>query len=112
LVTRSEQAEPQANQESILYQLSLGREELGDLDLEVKAVGEADPASCTLLVTVRVPSRWPDLGGVEVAVLPGDPPRTGVTDEEGQVRFERFPVSDLGHISFRVNPAPEEREAT
>ncbi len=106
LVTRSEYEEPAATQENILYQLSLGREELGDLDLEVKAMQAQELAYCTLLVTVRVPSRWPALAGVEVTVLPSDPPRTGVTDEEGAVRFERFQVADLARISFRVNPAP------
>lgn len=90
----------------VIYQLSLGSEELGDLDLEIKAIQNEDPAICTLLVTARVPSRWPNLSNVQVVILRSEPVRSGKTDAEGQVKFENFPVKDLERIGFQVNPTP------
>lgn len=90
-----------------LYQLSIGSEELDDLDLEIKAMRTADPAYCTLLVTARIPSRWPDLTGIDVVVLRSEPTRHGQTNAEGQVIFADFPVADLARIGFTINPAGE-----
>jgi hypothetical protein len=105
LATRSAQEAPGAPEEDLLYQLSLGREELGDLDLEVKAIRAENPAFCTFIITAWAPARWPNLGGVEVVVLGSASPRTGVTDEDGQVVFDKIPVADLAQISIQVNPA-------
>jgi hypothetical protein len=107
LVTRSRQERKAPGEGDIIHQLSIGSEELGDLDLEIKAVRTADDAYCTLIVTARVPSRWPDLGGIEVTVLRSEPVRSGRTDEEGQVIFEQFPIEDLPRIGFKINSSEE-----
>lgn len=107
LVTRSHPAKGETSRDEIIHQLSIGSEELGDLDLEIKAVRTGDENYCTLMVTARVPSRWPDLGGLEVIVLRSEPVRSGRTDEEGQVIFEQFPVKDLAHIGFKINTLEE-----
>ncbi|MEZ4865876.1 MAG: hypothetical protein R3C14_31470 [Caldilineaceae bacterium] len=104
LVTRSGQKGAAAEEPEIIHQLSIGSEELGDLDLEIKALRTDEPTTCILIVTVRVPSRWPDLEGIQVVVLRSEPMRTGVTDEEGQVVFAEFPVDALERIGFRIDP--------
>lgn len=110
LVTRSrqERSRPEASDAAAgatIYQLSIGSEELADLDLEIKAVRTADPAYCTLIVTARIPSRWPDLEGIEVVVLRSEPTRRGQTNAEGEVIFDQFPITDLERIGFTINPA-------
>ena len=109
LVTRSkpERSPTEANNEADapLYQLSIGSEELDDLDLEIKALRTPDPTYCTLCVTVRIPSRWPDLAGIDVVVLRSEPIRRGQTNAEGQVIFADFLVADLERIGFTINPA-------
>lgn len=110
LVTRGsqDQRRPEPDEAAVgatIYQLSIGSEELGDLDLEIKAVRTADPAYCTLIVTARIPSRWPDLAGIEVVVLRSEPTRRGQTNAEGEVSFDQFPITDLERIGFTINPA-------
>jgi hypothetical protein len=107
LVTRNQPEKPEPTGEENLYQLSIGSEELDDLDLEIRAVRDADPAYCTLIVTVRIPSRWPELANVAVTILRSEPLRSGQTDKEGQVKFENFPVEDLTRMGFQVK-APVE----
>lgn len=106
LVTRSQSGKPESTAEN-LYQMSIGSEELDDLDLEIRAVPSADPNYCTLIVTVRIPSRWPALADVEVLVLRSEPVRQGQTDQAGQVKFENFPVTDLARLGFQVKPPTE-----
>jgi hypothetical protein len=98
LVTKGSQPTPG----EVLYQFSLGDEELGDLDVEVTAVREANPATCTLLIQAQVPSRWPELAGVEVVLFAPGETRTAITDENGQVSFPGFSIVALGQVSFRV----------
>lgn len=111
LVTRGRQdpRRPEPSEPAVgatIYQLAIGSEELEDLDLEVKAVRTADPAYCTLIVTARIPSRWPELEGIEVVVLRSEPTRRGQTNAEGEVIFEQFPLTDLERIGFTINPTP------
>ncbi len=102
LVTRSQPKPTAIDDSSILRQFSIGSEELDDLDLEIRALRTRDPHYCTLLITAHVPSRWPDLSGVEVLVLRSKSIRSGITDEEGQIVFEEFPVEELERVTFKV----------
>lgn len=90
--------------EGIVYQLSLGSEDLGDLDLEITGVQEDDSDTCTITVQAIVPSRWPQMEGVEVTLLNGPDIRSDRTDEHGYVSFARIPMDDLSQVNVRIAP--------
>lgn len=103
MTTRSRQPLEEADGNT-LYQLSLGSEELTDLDLEIRALRTTDPTLCDLLITARIPSRWPFLAGVEVLLLGSEPQRQALTDDDGLVQFSQFPVADLAAVVVKINP--------
>ena len=94
----------------VLYQFSL--KEAGE-DLEVTITAEErrdDPARCTVIVGVNIPSRggWPNLGGTEVRLKRGEQElETQWTDAFGQAVFEGIDTDDLSHLVFEITPAQE-----
>jgi hypothetical protein len=112
--TRGEPEEPQ-NDRNVENKLSLGPEELGDLDLEVQTIANLEQNDGinlgTLLVTARIPTRWPSQDGIEITLIygnveSGEVERTALTDENGQVRFENFPLNEWSRSQLRVKPPP------
>jgi hypothetical protein len=110
LVTRGGNQDLARKGQTLPY-LSLGPEELGNLDIEVEAVGEnagenaADGEMCTLRVTARIPTRWPAQDGTQVTILYDGNERSALTDENGEVRFENFPLQAWPRTHLRVIPA-------
>ena len=94
----------------VLYQFSL--KEAGE-DLEVTITAEErrdDPARCTVIVEVNIPSRggWPNLGGTEVKLKRGEQElETQWTDAFGKAVFEGIDTDDLGHLVFEITPVQE-----
>jgi hypothetical protein len=93
----------------ILCQLSL-KEAVEDLEVTITAEEmRADPAHCTVIVAVNIPSRegWPNLAGTEVMLKRGELElNTQTTDAYGEVVFEGIATDDLAHLVFEITPQP------
>jgi len=96
-----------ARSRRVLYQFSL--KEAGE-DLEVTITAEErqdDPARCTVIVEVNIPSRggWPNLGGTEVRLKRGKQElETQWTDAFGKAVFEEIRTDDLARMVFEITP--------
>lgn len=66
-----------------------------------------DPASCTLLVEVRIPSRggWPNLAGSEVrVVIPGREELVRLTDAFGRIAIGPLTRDELAALTLTIVP--------
>lgn len=66
-----------------------------------------DPASCTLLVEVRIPSRggWPNLAGSEVRVaIPGCDELIRITDAFGRVAITPLTRDEIAALTMTIVP--------
>lgn len=90
-----------------IYRLTLGTDELDDLDVDIRAVQSEDPGQCRLTVDARIPSRWPNVAGVEVILLSDNASWRAKTDKSSRVVFEGFPVAKLDQIRIKVTPPAE-----
>lgn len=92
--------------DSLLKRLSIGAEELGDMDIEVTARRQRNPAdnpeSCSIVVQVQIPSRWPEMPEIEVLLIGASQTWSGQTDENGQVNFPAFPIAELEQLRLKV----------
>ena len=92
--------------DSLLKRLSIGAEELGDMDIEVTARRQSNPAenpeSCSIVVQVQIPSRWPEMPEIEVLLMGANQTWSGQTDENGQVDFPAFPIAELEQLRLKV----------
>lgn len=83
-------------------------------DLEVVITVEEkrdDPARCTIMVEVNIPSRdgWPHLAGTEVTIRQNKSTLdTRLTDAYGQAVFEAIPTSVLSQLAFEIVPVKHE----
>ena len=94
----------QAADDPAIYQLVVGADATGDLDVEVIAKREADPQVCTLTVKATVPSRWPQVGGIDVELHSGSVIQRTQTGKDGQAIFCSIPVLELPAMAVRVTP--------
>lgn len=87
----------------ILCHFAIGTDELDDLEIEVAGTRQGETNLCTIAVTASVPSRWPDIGGVEVAVVIGSEVRRCETGWDDRTVFENIPVLELPHTYVRLS---------
>ncbi len=102
-VTKGAEA-PQAADDPAIYQVVVGADATGDLDVEVIAKREADPHVCTLTVKAIVPSRWPQVGGIDVELYSNSFIQQTQTGKDGQAIFSSIPVLELPVMAVRVTP--------
>lgn len=88
----------------IVQRMSLNQEQVADLDLEaVIRRTVAAPHLYSLVVSVQIPSRWPDLAGVLVTVSTEIWSMTGLTDMDGEVIFQGIPEEKLEQLVIEIN---------
>lgn len=84
-------------------------EALEDLEMTITAEEKrGDPAYCTVIVQVHIPSRggWPNLGSTRVTLKRGEQElETQQTDAFGKAVFEGILTADLEHLAFEISPA-------
>lgn len=90
-----------------LCQLSL-KEAVEDLEVTITAEEtRGDPARCTVIVQVDIPSRggWPNLADTEVTLKRDERElETQLTDAFGKAVFEGIATDDLPHLVFEITP--------
>ena len=90
-----------------LCQLSL-KEAVEDLELTIVAEEtREDPAYCTVMVEVDIPSRggWPNLADTEVTIKrDNNEIETQLTDAFGKAIFEGVVTDELGQLVVEINP--------
>jgi hypothetical protein len=86
----------------ILYHFAIGTDELDDLDVEVAGMRQGKTELCTIAVKASVPSRWPQIGGVEVEVVIGSEVRCSETGLDDRAVFENIPLPHLSHTYVRL----------
>jgi hypothetical protein len=96
----------------VLYQVTLGPEQLDDLDVEVTVYRKLDqPDVVRVVVKVRVPSRLLEgFAGGRVEMESGSRTRVAETDEDGQAVFEDVPLAELKEARFVVIPPNDSDE--
>jgi hypothetical protein len=87
-----------------LLQFVLGAEETIDFDVEVIAKQETDPQVCTVTVQAIMPSRWPQVGGIEVELHGSSYTSRGRTGEDGQAIFNSVSTRDLPQMFVHIKP--------
>ena len=81
-------ANPAQPAAELLQRITLNQAELEDCDVEaVLWRNPQAPHACTLVVSVQIPSRWPDLAGIPVQVKAGAWQAEGRTNADGEVTF-------------------------
>ena len=96
----------------MLYQITLGPEDLDDLDVEVTVYRQLEkPEVARVEVHVRVPSRLLDgFAGSQVQMKTEEITRAVRTDDDGRAVFEKVPLVDLKEATFTIIP-PEPRRS-
>jgi hypothetical protein len=91
----------------VLCRFSL-KEAIEDLEVTITAEERRDdPAQCTVIVEVNVPSRggWPNLAGTQVTLRRGEQElETQLTDAFGKAVFEDIRTEDLANLVFEITP--------
>lgn len=101
-----------ARSRRILYRFSL-KEAVENLEVTVTAEERRDdPARCTVIVEVDVPSKggWPNLAGTRVMLRRGQEElETQWTDAFGEAVFEGIYTDDSPNLVFEITPPGTER---
>ena len=86
----------------VLYYFAVGTEDLGDLDVEVVGKRQDKTEFCTITVKAIVPSRWPEIGGIEVEVVSGSRVYRCATGPNDRAVFADIPIGDLPRTYVRL----------
>jgi hypothetical protein len=106
LATRGRPAPAAESEEGLLYEITLGPENLEDLDVTVKVYRQPErPKAARVVIHVIVPSRLvAGFAGSQVALKAGQITRSARSDDDGLVVFEEVPLAELGEVTFTITP--------
>ena len=92
--------------EDILYQFTLGQEDLDDLVVEVTVHRQLEqPQVAKVVIQVRVPSLFlVGFSGSQVQMKSGETTRTARTGDDGLAVFENVPLAELKEAIFTIIP--------
>lgn len=91
--------------DELVQRITLSQAEVEDLELEaVIRRSRAEPEQCLLVVSAQVPSRWPELAGLQVQASAGAWQAEGVTNGDGEVIFSGIPLEALDTLVIEVRP--------
>jgi hypothetical protein len=92
--------------EDVVYQITLGQEELEDLTVEVTVYRRPEwPEVARVVVQVAVPSRLlVGFAGSQVQMKTDATTRIARTDDDGLTVFEDVPLADLHAATFTITP--------
>jgi hypothetical protein len=92
--------------EDVVYQITLGQEELEDLTVEVVVYRRPErPEVARVVIQVAVPSRLlAGFAGSQVQMKTDATTRIARTDDDGLTVFEDVPLADLHAATFTITP--------
>lgn len=84
---------------------SLDPTDIADVQVTIAVLPDTEATdACNLVAKVEVPSRWPDLSGIEVVLAWAETRLSQPTDESGEVIFGPLPCTALQTARLSVQP--------